>query len=79
MDETAQSDDRRQQRDRRRVSGRRETDQHLEEAFQQAGISNGQAEQQAQNNAYRGRKTRNAKPVAHALSEDEIRFLLCDD
>ncbi|MGE4442306.1 MAG: hypothetical protein AB7D27_12580 [Desulfomicrobium sp.] len=68
MDETAQSDDRRQQRDRRRVSGRRETDQHLEEAFQQA-----------QNNAYRGRKTRNAKPVTHALSEDEIRFLLCDD
>jgi len=43
MSPATRGDDRRQQTDRRRVSGRRETDQQQEESFQLDGIKNEQA------------------------------------
>ncbi|NCD26680.1 MAG: hypothetical protein EOL86_13970 [Deltaproteobacteria bacterium] len=79
MDGTAQSDDRRQQTDRRRVSGRRKTDQTPGESSQLDGIKNEQTEQQAENIAHHRKKNHSSKPIAYALSEDEIKFLLADD
>ena len=66
MDATARSNDRRQKTDRRRESGRREADQP-------------QAEEHFGNNSHNRETTLKNRPVVHALSEDEIRFLLDDD
>lgn len=65
MDATARSNDRRQQTDRRRESGRREADQPQTEHF---GDSSHNREANVK-----------SRPVVHALSENEIRFLLDDE
>jgi hypothetical protein len=76
MNRTTQSDERRQQADRRRGSYRRETDQqHPERSFQIYGDTNAQAEEH-RNNAQNRAAIFNSRPVVHALSEDEIRFIL---
>ena len=80
MNGTTQSNERRQQTDRRRGNNRRETDrQHPEPSFQLDKESYAQAEEQSRNNARNRRKSSNNRPVVQALSENEIRFLLNDD
>lgn len=78
MDRTTQGDERRHQTDRRRGSHRRETDQqHPKRSFQLDGDTNAQTEEHG-NNAHNRGAILNSRPVVHALSEDEIRFLLDD-
>ena len=80
MIETEQDNDRRQQTDRRRESGRREADQqHPEQSFQLDRIKNAQTEEHFGNDSRNRETTLKSRPVVHALSEDEIRFLLDDD
>jgi hypothetical protein len=70
MSPSTRGNDRRQQTDRRRVSGRRETDQEQpEESFQRDG----------DNDAHRRKTILNSRPAGRAISDDEIRFLLDDD
>ena len=78
MDRTTQGDERRQQTDRRRGSHRRETDQQYPERSSQTdGVTKAQAEEHGNHAQNRG-TILNSRPVVHALSEDEIRFLLDD-
>lgn len=78
--ESRQGTDRRKQADRRHQSGRRETDQqHPEQSFQPDSGNNAQAEEQSGNNTYNRRTILTSRPAVHALSEDEIRFLLDDE
>jgi len=78
-DRRTRSGDRRQQQDRRHGERRREADrQHPERPFP-ADEDTTQAEGQSGGSARRRGTTLNSRPVAHALSEDEIRFLLDDD
>ncbi len=80
MNETAQGTDRRRQKDRRRVSGRRESDQqNPEESFQLDRLKNELEQKRAAKNSYPRETTVKSRPVAQVLSEDEIRFLLEDD
>ena len=78
MNSTTQSDERRQRTDRRRGNCRRETDQqHPERSFQPDGVTRAQTEEHG-NHAQNRAAILNSRPVVHALSEDEIRFLLDD-
>lgn len=73
------SGDRRQQPDRRHEDCRREADrQHPERPSLDDG-GDAQAEGRSGDSARRRRATSNSRPVAHTLSEDEIRFLLDDE
>lgn len=76
MNRTTQGDERRQQTDRRRESYRRETDQQQpKRLFQLDEDTNAQTEEHG-NNAHNRGAILNTRPAVHALSEDEIRFLL---
>lgn len=73
------SGDRRQQTDRRRRDGRREEDRFSAPSSQGNGNAKAQPEEKFGNNTLKSARNFISKPAAHALSEDELRFLLDDD
>ena len=73
------SEDRRQQTDRRREGLRREADRQHPELPPLDDGGDAQAEGQPGGIARRRGTTLNSRPVAHALNEHEIRFLLGDE
>jgi len=79
MSPATRGDDRRQQTDRRRVSGRRETDQQPEESFRLDGIQNEQANKQSAITSHHRGATVKSWPATQILTEDEIKFILNDN